>query len=31
MKINKEAKSLNMRWEKEYGYSQLDCSLMIVE
>ena len=22
MKINKEAKSLNMRWEKEYGYSQ---------
>ena len=22
MKINKEAKSLNMPWEKEYGYSQ---------
>ena len=22
MKINKEAKSLNMRWEGEYGYSQ---------
>ncbi len=22
MKINKEAKSLNMRWEREYGYSQ---------
>jgi enamine deaminase RidA (YjgF/YER057c/UK114 family) len=22
MKINKEAKSLNVPWEKEYGYSQ---------